>query len=407
MLALDIEFRRERFELLAALTVDAPIAGLFGPSGSGKSTLLNIIAGLIHPQEGWIKLGDEILFDSSRRIRLPSSHRRIGLVFQDSQLFPHYSVRNNLLYGYKRTSRNERRFRPDDIIDLLSIGHLLDRRPRQLSGGEKQRVALARSLLASPRLLLLDEPMASLDKGLKEQILPFLNRVKSELKLPMVYVSHTIQEILQLTTHLAFIAHGRIYGAGDFHEVLKNHEVMKIAGQLGLENVLPVTIFEHDLGAGCTLAHFSDTRLTLPLAAHLERGTSCFVAVRANEIALSKNFLSGISIQNQIKGRVASISSSADRALVQVEVGATLIAQVTPRALTDMGMQVNDTIYCLVKAQSFSYLNGDPAAHGADSRRATNGSVVIGSDARHAASAAPSNKHLSASSEPAVPVMAP
>lgn len=178
---------------------DASVVGLFGASGSGKTSILHAIAGLNTPHSGLIKIQDQTWFDSDQKINLSTQKRHVGLVFQDAQLFPHKTVKQNLLFGLKHLSQQERHFEADYIIELLKLGHLLQRMPIKLSGGEKQRVALGRALLYSPKLLLLDEPLSALDANHKAEIIPFFQKVKEEIKIPMIYVSHDIQEIKQLT----------------------------------------------------------------------------------------------------------------------------------------------------------------------------------------------------------------
>jgi molybdate transport system ATP-binding protein len=195
MLAIDLKFRRAQFVLSARAQIEPGTTGICGPSGCGKSTLLALIAGLLRPQEGSLRFRDETLVDGANRTFLPAWKRHFGLVFQDGQLFPHLSVRDNLLYGYRRLQPGERRFELDHVTSLLEIAPLLDRRPVQLSGGERSRVALGRALLYSPRLLLLDEPLSALDDRLKQQILPFLKRVRDETRIPMLYVSHSMAEV--------------------------------------------------------------------------------------------------------------------------------------------------------------------------------------------------------------------
>lgn len=199
MLELNFSFRRDSFLLRAHKIIDAPITGILGASGSGKSTLLALIAGLLKPQQGFIKLNQQLLCDAEKKIWRPPHQRHIGLVFQDGQLLPHLNVRNNLLYGYNNIAPEQRRFSLDAVVDLLEIGVLLERRPGQLSGGEKQRVALGRAVLYSPELLLLDEPLSALDERLKQQILPFFLRIYSECKIPMIYVTHAMSELEFLT----------------------------------------------------------------------------------------------------------------------------------------------------------------------------------------------------------------
>ena len=210
MLEVDLYFQREEFSLQAAQHFSAPISGVLGASGSGKSTLLALVAGLLKPQQGRISLNGKILCDTSARIWVPPHQRHIGLVFQDGQLLPHLSVRNNLLYGYQNISPPQRRFRLDAIVELLEIGALLERKPAQLSGGEKQRVALGRAVLYSPELLLLDEPLSALDERLKQQILPFFLRIYDECKIPMIYVTHAMSELNFLTSQRFVVQDGKL-----------------------------------------------------------------------------------------------------------------------------------------------------------------------------------------------------
>jgi molybdate transport system ATP-binding protein len=357
MLSLDIQLQRGTFNLEANFALDKPVTGLFGSSGSGKSTLLNLIAGLAHPDNGWLKLGDKHLFHSAKNINLSPNQRKVGVVFQDSQLFPHLSVNKNLLYGYKRITKKQRRFEENEIIDLLEIGHLLKKRPIQLSGGEKQRVGLGRALLASPRFLLLDEPLASLDQGLKGQILPFLKRVKNELDLPMIYISHSIEEILHLTDQLVVINQGRILGTGHFYDVIKADRVQHVANSMGLENIITATIISHDIASGHTIAEVKGKTLLLPLTDRFSIGDSCYLSIRSSEIAIAKQYISQISIQNQLKGKIISCIKNASCVSLHINIGDTpLTVDITPKAFSDLALSENEDIYCLIKAQSFSFL---------------------------------------------------
>jgi molybdate transport system ATP-binding protein len=208
MLDLDCRFRRGGFALDVRVAIGAGATAVCGPSGCGKSTLLALVAGLLRPESGFIRLDGEALADESRFV--PPWNRHVGLVFQDGQLFPHLDVQKNLLYGWKRLAPSRRRFELDAVLDLLEIRPLVHRRPTQLSGGERQRVALGRALLYSPRLLLLDEPLSSLDTRLKEQILPFLRRVRDETKIPMIYVTHAIAEAEFIADRILTMDHGRL-----------------------------------------------------------------------------------------------------------------------------------------------------------------------------------------------------
>ncbi|MBF6024447.1 ATP-binding cassette domain-containing protein [Lysobacter niastensis] len=210
MLNFDLHFSRGGFELTAAATVGAGVTGVFGPSGSGKSTLLALLAGLLSPTRGTVNLGDRILVDTHGKRFVPAWDRHVGLVFQDGQLFPHLTVRDNLLYGFSRIAPGLRRFDLQGVAQLLELTPLLDRRPTLLSGGERQRVALGRALLYSPQLLLLDEPLSSLDDRLKQQILPFLKRIRDETRIPMLYVTHARSELDYLADRVLGMESGRL-----------------------------------------------------------------------------------------------------------------------------------------------------------------------------------------------------
>jgi molybdate transport system ATP-binding protein len=192
----------------------AGVTALYGPSGAGKSSVVGMIAGLARPDSGLIVVGGRVLFDSARGIDLPPEKRRLGCVFQDGRLFPHLSVLSNLYYGMKLVAPPERRIPPEQVIDLLGIGHLLERSPKNLSGGEKQRVAVGRALLISPAALLMDEPLASLDPARKDELLPYIARIGREFSMPVLYVSHSLPEIRRLTDTVVFLRNGRVERTG-------------------------------------------------------------------------------------------------------------------------------------------------------------------------------------------------
>jgi len=210
VLDIDVNFRRDNFCLQVRTQFNAPITAVLGASGSGKSTLLAVIAGLLKPQQGSIALDNHVLLNTEKKVFIPPHKRHIGLVFQDGQLLPHLSVRNNLLYGYNNILPEQRHFELDTVVALLEIENLLERKPNALSGGEKQRVALGRAVLYSPALLLLDEPLSALDERLKNQILPFFLRIKSEFKIPMIYVTHSPREVEFLTDSWLMMSDGKL-----------------------------------------------------------------------------------------------------------------------------------------------------------------------------------------------------
>ena len=212
MLAVDVDKRLGQFSIAARFQTEAGVTALFGPSGSGKTSVVNMIAGLVEPDRGRIVIGDVVLFDSEARVNVPAHRRRIGYVFQEGRLFPHLSVASNLDYGRRMSGLMADPAETKRIVDLLDIGHLVDRRPGKLSGGERQRVAVGRALLMRPRLLLLDEPLAALDAARKREILPYLERLRDEV--PMVYVSHHAGELRRIATSVVRIEAGRVAAVG-------------------------------------------------------------------------------------------------------------------------------------------------------------------------------------------------
>jgi len=214
MLSVDIAKQLGEFSLLARFASAGGATALFGPSGAGKTSLVNMIAGLLRPDRGRIALGDTVLFDADKGINIPAHRRRIGYVFQEGRLFPHLSVSRNLDYGRWMSGLPPDPAQTRHIIELLDVGHLLERRPGRLSGGERQRIAIGRALLMRPNLLLLDEPLASLDAARKAEILPYLERLRDEARVPMIYVSHHAAEVKRLATSVVHMEAGRVVAVG-------------------------------------------------------------------------------------------------------------------------------------------------------------------------------------------------
>lgn len=352
-LEIDVRLRRGDFSSELAVTINDPVSGIFGPSGSGKTTLLHCLSGLLRPDSGRIVLNGEVLFDSAQRRFVPPHRRHIGMVFQDAQLFPHLSVENNLLFGYRRLDKAQRHFELGTVVDMLEIGELLHRRPNQLSGGQQQRVALGRALLYSPQLLLMDEPLAALDQRLKRQILPFLRRVRDEAEIPMLYVSHAIDEILYLSPILALVGEGKILGHGHYLDVFAETKGDSAEG-LELRNFFTVTLQENKPEQAFSLARLGEEPLIMP-PAPAKPGQRFNVSVRANQIALSRQFVEGITIQNQLPAQIIRIIPRRHGALVELDIGEKVIAEVSGRTLERLGLQAGERVYCLIKAQSFEF----------------------------------------------------
>ena len=351
MLSIRVRRALPGFTLDVAVECPYPVTAIFGPSGAGKTTLLNLVAGLLLPDAGEIRLGDRVLFSSEAGVNLPPEKRRVGYVFQEDLLFPHLTVMENLRYGYDLLSTDSRRFEVEPVADLLELTGLLDRRPTRLSGGERQRVALGRAILASPELLLMDEPLASLDQELKDRIIPYLRHIRSDLGIPILYVSHSVAEILELTGQVIVLKAGRVLAHGDFFHVARHPEVLPLAEAHGFENVLPVEVVAQDgVRKGCRV-RFGDQDLRVP-PCNRPVGSRIFVGIRANDIILSRKQPEGLSIRNAIRGRILDVTDVDGKQLVYVDVGKRLAVEVTLEAVEELDLKVGDPVMCLVKAHS-------------------------------------------------------
>lgn len=353
----DVHLAREGFELELQFETDSTVLGVFGPSGAGKTTLINLIAGLERPTRGSIIFGDQPLVDTAAALFVPTHRRRVGVVFQEHRLFPHYSVKGNLLYGARGHGSEL-----DRIVALLELAPLLNRHVGQLSGGERQRIALGRALLSSPRLLLLDEPLASLDLRLRRQILPYLRRVRDELNIPIVYVSHDLTEILLLTDRLLVLDRGRSVGCGGYGELVHTDPVLGVVHDRGMNNVLAARVREHKPEDGLSVLEIGPSRegnppglLFAPLCAAAV-GCPVMISIRPWDIALAAQPITGVSILNQVSGTVSRCSAHERRMLVDVEIGAPLIVEISRRSAIALNIRKGAEITCLIKSHSLQYV---------------------------------------------------
>jgi molybdate transport system ATP-binding protein len=357
LLEINVKLQRGRLDLTTQLSISDLSVGLFGKSGAGKSTLLGLIAGTIQPQSGHIVLDGKILFDSRKGIVMPREQRPVGAVLQLDSDCSAETVRDNLTDTFNRTLKQRRIFKLDFLIGLLELGPILDHSIELLSAGEHQRVALARSLLKSPKLLLLDETFAAIGNGYRMQLLPILKRLQNEVGLPVLYASQSLGEILELTDRLIILEHGKVLHKGSLLEVARQQGMLRYLGIRQIDNNLPVTIRSHDFISGCSHAQSFGLPLTLPLRPHLTVGSQTQVSIRANDIALSRCYINGISIQNQIRGRICALIPSGESLIVQIDCGGTLLAEITPGAGRDMALLEGEDIYCLIKTHSITYLS--------------------------------------------------
>jgi len=334
--------------------LDVPASGilaLFGPSGSGKTTLVRCLAGLERAPNGYLSLGDDVWQDESDKIYVPISRRSIGYVFQDARLFPHLSVRSNLMYGLNRTPSEQRRVSVEQVVDMLDIEPLLDRRSYKLSGGEQQRVAIGRALLTSPRLLLLDEPLSSLDAERKREILPFIHRLYRELQIPIVYVSHSINEILQLAHHVAFLRKGGIVALGPLNEVFSRLDLHGTLGADPIGGVIDTTVAAHEPEFALTRLRFNGQSLYVPFRP-LDVGQPLRIHILSNDVSLAEGPPSGgTSVLNMLDATVVE-SKEADQSTVDVllDVGVPLVARITKKSFSNLALKPGHRLTAHIKA---------------------------------------------------------
>ncbi len=340
------------------IAFDVPSAGvtaLFGPSGSGKSTIINVAAGLLRPDACRIEVDGSILADTRSGIWLPPERRRVGLVFQDSRLFPHMSVATNLRFGMRRATTGATRF--DEIVDLLDVGGLLKRRPHSLSGGERQRVAIGRALLAQPRLLLMDEPLASLDTARKAAILPFLVRLKTALKLPILYVTHALDEALKLADYLVLIDAGRVVDFGPVSQIAARAD-LPLARRDDAGALLTCRVEAHEADRGLTSLLGGGAIFQVPLL-DLPLGAECRIRIPAREVILAGTPPQSISLHNILRGIVLRIVPDQVRRSVVVEIGlpdGALLSRVTSDAVLRLGLSPGSGVLALIKSTSIEVL---------------------------------------------------
>jgi molybdate transport system ATP-binding protein len=355
MLAVQLSKRRGEFVLDVEFSAPTPgITALFGRSGCGKSTAIALIAGLLSPDSGRVQIDDDVLVDSARRIEVAAHERRVGVVFQDARLFPHLRVRANLEYGRTRSGRNvPQPVRFDDVVALLGLEPLLVRRPHELSGGEKQRVALGRALLAQPRLLLLDEPLASLDAARREDVLPYLERLRDSFSIPMVYVSHQFDEVLRLASRVVLLDAGRTVAEGDVSTVSRHPALRAIVGPEAVGAVVSGVV-ERLEPSGLVQLRIGDALLAVELDGAVV-GQRIQIQVLARDVIIATEPPRALSVRNVVSARVVSITPDVGRAvLVELDVGrtATLLARITARASDELALARDMQAWVLIKAVS-------------------------------------------------------
>ncbi|MCL2896172.1 molybdenum ABC transporter ATP-binding protein ModC [Brenneria tiliae] len=350
---LQLDFNQQLGDLKLSVKEDLPASGItavFGVSGAGKTSLINAIVGLTRPDSGRILLNDRVLADTGRGIFLPPEKRHIGYVFQDARLFPHYRVRGNLRYGMAAAMGKQF----DDIVALLGIAPLLNRYPLTLSGGEKQRVAIGRALLTAPQLLLMDEPLASLDLPRKRELLPYLERLAKEVNIPILYVSHSMEEILRLADRVLVLDRGKVKAQGLLEEVWASSALRPWLPREEQSSILNVRVLEHHDRYAMTALSLGDRRLWVGKV-DAPVNTPLRIRINAADVSLVLQPPQVSSIRNILPARVAECIEVEDQIEVKLAVGEQILwARITPWARDDLALRPNLPLYAQVKSVSIT-----------------------------------------------------
>jgi molybdate transport system ATP-binding protein len=347
------------FSLDATFGSEGRVTALFGRSGSGKTTLINIIAGLLRPERGRVVVDGTVLFDSESGINVPAHKRRIGYVFQEGRLFPHLTVKRNLTYGSWFTPKEARRVSLDEVVELLGLNPLLERGTAQLSGGEKQRVAIGRALLCSPRLLLMDEPLASLDDARKSELMPFLERLRDDARVPIIYVSHSVPEVVRLATTLVLLSEGRVVATGPTSEVMGRLDLFPITGPVEAGAVIEGTVEAHDALTDLTHVRSRAGLFRVPRL-ELAPGASVRMRVRARDVMIAVKPPEGLSALNVLPGKVIEVGPLHGPAVdIALDCGGErVLAELTRYSVESLHLAPGREVFALIKSVAFDQVSG-------------------------------------------------
>lgn len=356
-LDIDVRDRRNAFEL--ALSTSLPMRGvtaISGASGAGKSSLLRLIAGFDQPAAGCITWGGERWFDSASGLNRPAHQRPVGFMFQDARLFSHLDTTGNLEFAQRRADPDGPDIRMADVVEALDLDGLLNRRIQTLSGGETQRITLARTLLVRPQLLLLDEPLAALDAARKAEILPYLQRVFEGFAIPALYVSHSMDEIIALADRILVLQAGQILTEGSVGEVLDRLDTDPGTGLFDAGVLVTARLTGHDADLQISTATLGNQVLSLPRLAGLKTGERVRLRIRARDVAIATQRPEGISIRNILEGRISEIRQVSGSAFADLRVdidGTTIRSRLTRASVAELGLETGQPVYALVKSVSF------------------------------------------------------
>jgi molybdate transport system ATP-binding protein len=358
-LLINIQKRFSSFQLDAQFEVPKGITALFGKSGSGKTSIINTIAGLERPDQGEIIVNGQTLFNSKEKIWVPAHQRQIGYIFQEGRLFPHLSVKENLLYASKVTGKPMPHKQFDYIIQLLGIDHLLDRQPARLSGGEKQRVAIGRALLSNPQLILADEPLSALDESRKAELLPYFERLRDELEIPILYVTHSAQEVLRLADFVVAIDDGKVTTPGPAREVLSDSRINKQAHR-AMSSQFKASVVAHHQDGLTELAANGVTLFTPTVKA--EVGSPLCLEIFGHDMLITRSAIPDSSALNQLAGKIVAVTTPAPNSVflaLETAIGE-LTAHLSSRAFQQLGLQEGDSCHLSVQAIHQSNRNSCP-----------------------------------------------
>lgn len=327
------------------------VTAVFGHSGSGKTTLLRCIAGLERAPDGFLQVRGELWQDSRQGFFLPTHKRPLGYVFQEASLFPHLNVRRNLEYGQKRISATQRRIALEQALDLLGIEHLLERMPEHLSGGERQRVAIARALAVSPEVLLMDEPLAALDLQRKQEVLPFLNRLHNELEMPVLYVTHSPDEVTRLADHLIMLESGKTVVSGPLEETLTQLD-LPFARGMEAASVLNVTVCGHEPEYHLTQVCFAGGVLSLPYQQSMGTGENLRLRIAARDVSLTLHHAEQTSILNVLPAKIVGMAHGEEgKTIVRLSLGGVpVLSHITRKSTAVLDLQVGMSVFAQIKA---------------------------------------------------------
>lgn len=373
MLEVDVTRRLGRLDVEAAFEAGSGVTALFGRSGAGKTSIVNMIAGLLKPDRGRIAANGRVLFDSDARVSLPVHKRRVGYVFQDGRLFPHLNVRQNLSYGRWFTPSAERSAERGKVIELLDLGPLLKRLPAALSGGEKQRVAIGRALLASPKLLLMDEPLASLDEHRKQDILPYIERLRDETRVPIVYVSHSLNEVARLASTIVLVSEGKAEAAGPTVEIMARTDLFPLTGRFESGAVIDCTVAGRDEETGLLRLTSKGGTFLVP-SADIAPGTVLRTRIRARDVMIATHKPNGLSALNVLPATVTDIRADSPYADIRLDCGGdAILARITEYSVRSLALEKGRKVYAVIKSTAFDHRSlgltrNDPALSQASPR---------------------------------------